>query len=326
MLVFITSSCDSKEELTIKSQALNNPMQLYIINGDIEYYSEITDGSKPKKPIFVYDIPDKTEVVSNLTSKSTEQSVTMNFAYGVADYTKSGCTVKRYNGDKEYYTDAGVYGYNPAPQNNGYLVRGFGAPHHNTYYGALVLMASNKGKKVNARRGIYHENDKSGSAISIEYPFKKNISYEITIKTKFHDNRYSLDKVYSSGYPKLYAQLKDNGIITLPYLRDQNQDPCERKDLNEVVQYRAENYTRSYSPDSHVEVIKDVSFQFSPIEEKKALLLSLQPTMGIEGYELPIPTNSYTMILLSITITEKPFDPTLNLDIPILDDDRRSYR
>lgn len=317
-LAFLIISCDNKEEVSSKSQSLNKPTQTYIINGDIKYTSEITDGSKPKKPILVYDIPNYPDETNNNTaSKSSEESTFLNFHYGLYDPTKSGCTVTRYlDSGKSFETDQGVYGPNPYPQTNGYLVRGFGVPHQNPYYGALVLIASNKGRKVNTRRGIVEENQKRGAAISIEYPFKKNISYEITIRTKFHDNRYIIDKKYSDGFPTVYVQLKDDGIITLPNLRDQNLDPCEREDLNEIGQYGIDNYKKSYTPDNGVEVIKDISFKFSPIIEKKALLVSLHPKMGNEGYGLPIPTNSYTMIVLSITITEKPFDPSLNANIP----------
>jgi hypothetical protein len=111
MLTFIiTTSCDSKEDMTSKIQAINNPMQLYIINGDIEYYSEITDGSKPKKPIFVYDIPDKTNEANNSTSKTSEQSTFLNFKYGIYNRTKSGCTITRYMDYRETYeSDYGVY-------------------------------------------------------------------------------------------------------------------------------------------------------------------------------------------------------------------------
>lgn len=319
LLTFIITGCDSKEDLSSKKQSLNNPMQLYIINGDIEHYFEITDGSKLKKPILVYDTLEKTnDINGNIISKTFEQSTFLNFHYGVAASTKSGCTVTRYmESGKTYETDAGVYGPNPAPQNNGYLVRGYGVPHQNTYYGALVLMAANKGAKRNTERGVWHENANRGAAISIEYPFKKNITYEIKIKTKFHDNLYSINKIRSSGYPTLYVQLKDDPIITSQNLRNQNQDPCKKEDLNDVGRYGSiDNYKKSYSPDSNIETIKDVTFQFSPIDEKKALVLSLHPTIGIEGYGLPIPTNSFTLILLSVTITEKPFDTSLNIPSP----------
>ncbi|TEB40544.1 hypothetical protein D0809_30070, partial [Flavobacterium circumlabens] len=95
-----------------KTQALNNPTQTYIINGDIEYISEITDGSKPKKPILVYDIPNYSDN-NNTAYKSSEQSTFLNFHYGLYNPTKSGCTITRYlDSGKSFETDLGVYGPN----------------------------------------------------------------------------------------------------------------------------------------------------------------------------------------------------------------------
>lgn len=320
MLTFIIASCDSKEELTTKSQALNNPMQLYIINGDIEYYSEITDGSKPKPPILVYDIPDKTEVVNNVTSKTSEQSVTMNFNYGVAASTKSGCTVTRYmQSGKAYETDAGVYGPYPAPQNNGYLVRGYGVPNQNPSYGALALFVGNRGFATQDRRGVLHDNQQNGSAISIEYPFKANITYEISMTATFRDSRYLVDKQYSNGYPTMFVQLKNDGIISARSYRTQTEDPCDRDGIVSLDDYANDyqNYTRSYTLDSKGEYVqKTLVFKFSPTQEKKALLISLRPTIGRAGYGASIPTNSHVIIIPSINIIEKAFDPAINVAIP----------
>ena len=324
LLTFIITSCDSKEELTSKKQAINNPTQTYIINGDIEYISEITDGSKPKKPILVYDIPKdifENQITQNTTSKTSEQSVNINFNYGIADYTKSGCTVTRYmQSGKTFETDAGVYGPNPAPQIDGYLVRGYRTPHHNPSYGSLVLMAGNRGQKKATQRGEFHDNTPDGGAISIEYPFEANVTYEISIRATFHDNRYFIDNIYSNGYPTLYVQLKDDGIIKALSERNQTEDPCDRNGLIFIDdRYNSNvNYTRSYTPDSRSESQKDIIFKFSPTEKKNALLISLYPTLGPSGYDTLIPTNSYTMILPLITITKKPFDSSLNVDVPVI--------
>ncbi|MDR6761613.1 hypothetical protein J2Y38_001822 [Flavobacterium sp. 2755] len=135
LFTFIITGCDNKEELPSKSQSSKKPTQTYIINGDIEYISEITDGSKPKKPIFIYDIPNnlnKNQTLRNKTAQNQEKTV-ITFDYGIAGSTKSGCFINRYNNGNSYDTDNGVYGYNPARQENGYLVRGAGLPHHNTY-------------------------------------------------------------------------------------------------------------------------------------------------------------------------------------------------
>lgn len=326
MLTFIITSCDNKEELSPKSQTLNNPMQLYIINGDIEYYSEITDGSKPKKPIFVYDIPDKANKTNNLTSKTSEQSATINFNSGIGSSTKSGCTVKRYNNGNSYYTDAGVFGsipYTyPYPETTSYLVRGYGAAHLNPSYGSLVLFVGNKGVKLKTTRGIIHNNQPNGSAISIEFPFKANITYEISLKVDFRDLRYLIDNTYSIGYPTLFAQLKDDGIIPARSYLTQTQDPCDKEGVIGLQESSNDyqNYTRSYTLDSRAVIERNITFRYSPTKEKKALLISLHPSLSVSGYEAPIQTNDYIMRLPLVTITEKPFDPSLNIETPINSD------
>lgn len=320
MLIFIITGCDSKEDLSSKKEALNNPMQLYIINGDIEYYSEITDGSKPKGPIFIYDIPEKTNEVANLTSKTSEQSVTINFGYPVGSAKNSGCTVKRYNNGNSYYTDAGVYGSNPypypSPESQSYLVRGYGVPHQNLSYGSLVLFVSNKEEKRTDIRGrVTSHNDKQGSAISIEYPFKANVSYEINLTVIFYDNKYLIDKKFSDGFPTLYAQLKDDGIIRPEYLRNVNLDPCIKDGVIDLDATDYVNSTRSFTLDSRGQVEKYINFKFSPTKEKKALLISLQPKTSTFDNS-PFPVNNFTMALPIIKITERPFDSSLNIPLP----------
>lgn len=308
------------EESSSKSQSGKNPTQTYIINGDIVYEAEITDGSKPKIPIFIFDTPIKTEeseYSKKTTSKTSEESTNINFAYGIGESTKSGCTVKRYNNGNSYYTDSGVYGENPAKQNNGYIVRGFKVPHHNTYYGSLVLFTSNRGEKVDQPRGTWHKNIQRGSALSIEYPFQANTTYEIVLQVCFYDNVHTVDKAtYSNGYPTVYAQLKNNGIIDVTNYRDPIlKDPCSDEGINDLNQsdYSYENYTRSYTLDSRAIIWRYLTFKFSPTQNKNALLISLHPVIGQEGYGTPIPTNSYTMVLPSVTITQKPFDPSINV-------------
>lgn len=316
-------SCDNGEDLPSKNQSTNYPQQLYIINGDLEYYADITDGSKPKKPIFVYDIPkeaDKINTIQKTTYKNTEQSVSINFGYGIGNPTNSGCTVKRFNNGNSYYTDAGVYGGNPYsypyPETTSYLVRGFNTPHLNPYYGSLILFVSNKEIKSSIRNGIWHDNDKRGSAISIEYPFKANITYEISMKVTFHDNRYLTEKVFSDGLPTIFVQLKDDGTIV------QDIDPCDNKGINNIYGYYTSgndsyllNYTRSYTLESRGVIQRTLAFKFSPTEEKKALLISVHPATSRAGYGAQILKNNYTMVMPLINISEKPFDPSLNVEI-----------
>ncbi|MBO9585620.1 MAG: hypothetical protein J7574_15750 [Flavobacterium sp.] len=310
---FIITGCDSKEELSSKSQSTKNPTQTYIINGDIVYEAEITDGSKPKKPIFIYDIPKSTDngTIKKQTLKASNETTVLNFNYGIGESTQSGCQVKRYKyGTTEaYYTDQGVYGFNPYPHptsdGNSCLVRGFGLPHQNLYYGSLVLIASNRGGQIeDNRKQIINCNISRGSNISIEFPFKENKTYEVSITTYFNDNIPITESKHSNGFPTLYAQLRDSGIIV------DNAESCE---TDKILQSREpnSNYIKSYTLDNNIKENKNLKFNFLTTEAKKALLISLIPSMGINGINAKIPKNSYTMLLKNITITEKPFDNSL---------------
>lgn len=287
---------------------------MYIINGDIEYYADITDGSKPKDPIFIYDIPEKIKenTTHKTTSKTSEQSTFINFNYGIAGSTKSGCTINKYNHSSGTYTttDAGVYGANPAPQENGYLVRGTGLPHHNLYYNGLFLQATNKeGFAFNPRSGQTLKQDLStGSTISIEYPFKANVTYEISLVTYFADNMQLIDRGQSTGFPIVHVQLKDSGILA------EGDIACE-KDLIRLV--TEENYIKSYTLESKALMTRTLIFKFSPTNAKNAVAISLHPARGDErSVNAIVPINNYTMIIRSVNITEKPFDPSLNVTTP----------
>ncbi|WP_264551666.1 hypothetical protein [Flavobacterium sp. N2038] len=311
ILIFIITSCDNKEELTSNNQTLNNPTQTYIINGDIKYESEITDGSKPKKPILVYHIPKITNDSEKLTGKTSEQSVILNFMGGISETTNSGCTIDVYSEylENHYTTDKGVYGHNPFPlypRTNEYLIRGYGKPHQNFYYNALVMNASNKGIKRTVSRNNIPVNDNSSkiSAISIEYPFKANITYEISLKTFFNDNRKMIDNIQSNGFPILSASLEDTGILFGGITS------CEND-----LKYSAtnQNYMRSYTLEDNMAKERIITYKFSPTEVKNALSIMLLPTRGERGTDQKIPTSDYTMVLLTVTIIEKPFDPSINV-------------
>ncbi|WP_035648949.1 hypothetical protein [Flavobacterium sp. ASV13] len=313
-LIFIIISCDNTKELSIKKQSsINNPTQTYIINGDIEYISNITDGSKPKKPKLIYNEIKKT-ISNKISSKPTEGSVKINFNYGISPHNGSGCTLKVYNSQSgQYYiTEQNVYGPNPIAQENGYLVRGAGQPHHNFYYNSLVLSASNRGYQfIDTRSGkIFNGNISTASAISIEYPFKANVTYEISLYTYFNDNGLLYpDKVPSNGFPMVYAQLKDTGTIV------EGIDACDKDHIIRFVEPNP-NYLKTYVLDNNIQTYKTILFKFSPTEEKKALIIAINPKTAESGIDAQIPTNSYTMLLPSVTITEKPFDTSILVPIP----------
>ncbi len=311
LLAFIITGCDNKEELSSKNQYSKNPTQTYIINGDIEYVSEITDGSKPTKTKFINDETSKPfEVKTNkdITTKTSEQTTKIDFHYGVSGSTNSGCIIERYNNGNSYTTDNGVYGYNPYLHKSGYLVRGAGLPHHNISYGSLVMACSNRGHQASSRGQVYNDNTSHGSAISIEFPFKENKTYEISLTTYFNDNRPIVDNVHSDGFPTLSAQLTDSGIIM------EGPVACEKNYLIRLLVSNPNNI-KTYTLENNIKEDKIVVFKFSLTEAKKALLIALNPKTGERGIDAKIPTNSYTMLLANVTITEKEFDPSLIIPV-----------
>jgi hypothetical protein len=65
----------------------------------------------------------------------------IHFDYGVTAMN-SGCTIQNI-GSGGPYTYTGVYGPIAQPQEDGYLVRGYGKPIHAQYYNSLILKAKN---------------------------------------------------------------------------------------------------------------------------------------------------------------------------------------
>ncbi|MDR6761614.1 hypothetical protein J2Y38_001823 [Flavobacterium sp. 2755] len=172
-------------------------------------------------------------------------------------------------------------------------------------------MCGNRGQQYISRGGqIINNNLSRGSAISIEYPFKANTTYEISLQTYFNDNILLVDKVNSNGFPTLYAQLKDSGLII------DGSEACETNNIIRILEMNPNNL-KSYTLNNSIKEDKTIIFKFSLTEEKKALLLALNPKTGENnGVGSSIPTNSYTMVLPMITITEKAFDPSILVPIP----------
>lgn len=303
LILLISTSCDNNDGFKSESQSTTSTNQTYIINGEIKYVSEIPDGFKNNSKIKY--IADKFPKLNRKNSSKILGQTIINFNYGITDYPNSGCTDERYDHNSASFYTVGVYGPNPVNR-DGFLVRGYGRPYHNFYYNTLVLNASNKGRTVLIRGQNYNDNLSKGSAISIEYNFKANVSYDIEVETYFRDNRYLLDKVYSSGFPTLHAQLKDSGIII------EGDAACN----NDLVRLATEfNYIKSYTLDSQSAIIRTVTFKFSPLQAKNAVVFALQPAQGARAIDAKIPINNFTMGLYSVKINEKTFDPSYN-EIP----------
>lgn len=306
---FIVIGCDSTEELSSRSQSEKKPTQTYIINGDIVYEVEITDGSKPKEPIFIYDIPEKRIDYKKTTNKSSDGIFVFDFSYGISN-KNSGCSIDIYSSSSgTYYKNYGVYGYNPFPYNpltNEYLIRGYGKPYHNYYYNSLVFKTSNKNNQYLHPRYNYIVNDNiaTTSAMSIEYQFKPNITYEISLVTYFNDNRKLTEDKQSEGLPSVIVELRDSPILSTI------DEACENnlRNWSSLV-----NYKRSYTLEDNVIKYRTITFKFSPTAQKNALVISLIPK-STESRAIEAPKSDYTMLLPTITIKELPFDPSINVN------------
>lgn len=240
-------------------------------------------------------------------SKLMNPPVEINFNWGI-DSFNSGCTTELLDYQFKLYTYYGVYGSIPRYY-NGYNVRGYGKPFHAMYYNSLILNAKNKVLVTyNPRRGIYqYRNDSSGSAISIEYPFQANKTYEIIVENYFHDRREVYDNVTSDGYPTLYVEMRESGIIT------GRENACGENSLcNFSTQSNAYIYRKKVSLDSPANMVRNFVYKFSPIESKNAILISLHPNINYSGVGA-IPINMFNMALHKVIITELPFDPSINV-------------
>ena len=306
---FIITGCDSIEESSSKNQAGKNPTQTYIINGDIVYQAEITDGSKPKEPIFIYDIPEKRIDHKKTTNKSSDGTFVFDFSYGISSNTNSGCDMDIYSSSSgTYYKNYGVYGYNPFPYNEvtkEYLIRGYGKPYHNYYYNSLILRTSNKNNQyLHPRYGyILNDNIATTSAISIEYQFKPNVTYEISLLTRFVDNRKLTEDKKSEGFPSVIVELRDSPILSTI------EEACENNLRNWSSLL---NYKRSYTLEDSIIKDRIIIFKFSPTEQKNALIITLIPKLT-EDRAIEAPYSNYTMLLPTINIKELPFDSSLNV-------------
>lgn len=249
---------------------------------------------------YLYMIFLKKKIIDKkLTNKASDGTVILDFSYGIAGNTNSGCTVDIYsNSTGTYNTNRGVYGYNPYPlhpDTNQYLIRGYGKPYHNYYYNSLILQASNNSAAYNYRPTC--------SAISIEYEFKPNVTYEISLETIFNDNRKLTETKHSEGFPTVNVYLNGSPILS-------SIDKACEKDIFLTATPR--NYVRSYTLEDNIIKVRTLQFKFSPTEEKKALIIFLLPKLS-DSRSTAVPINNYTMLLPTVTIKELPFDPSINI-------------
>jgi hypothetical protein len=245
------------------------------------------------------------------------EPVKIDFNYGNAHFD-GGCAIQSISGD-DIVLRRNVYGPSPVRKDDGFIVRGFRTPAHSFHYGCMVMFTDNivVNSDRQTRDGNAIQTSKStGAAISVEYPFLANVTYQISVRTKFIDTRKLVDNVSSDGLPYLYVELKDSPVIPV------KDDPCADSGVillgNTTVingrTYRDLNskYYRFAQPESHAQMYRTFVFKFSPTENKNALVISLHPSTVSETDRYKIAINRYIMLLPDIIIEQSEFDPSIN--------------
>lgn len=266
---------------------------------------------------------------SGALSKTTSENVVMDLSFETGVISDGGgCSF-------DYILTAGgnpststqCYGPNPILQ-NGYLIRGYGRPkrasamRYDSWFG--VKLEARNDSKVTINRGREElTNIQESNAISIEFPFQANVTYEIKLKTKVTDyvkvikspssgmassslaERYK-DIDGSEKFSNLSIQLTDSPVIP-------GTDPCADKPVVSSEFLEPANYRRTQQAEKTTVWAfedKDFTFYFSTKEAKNALLIKFLPGINEERNPSYVPRSWFWLDIRNIKIVQKPFDPT----------------
>lgn len=262
-----------------------------------------------------YHLMTKTQVQStisksSLDSTTNKSNVLMDLQIPSGMNSENGgCTFTDGNINGSF-TSTAAYGPNPLTF-NGYVIRGYGLPRRDTDWKGILFEAENLVKIINQRGQSREANDSKSNAISIEFPFSPNLTYEITLEafiedyiatTKLdiynsNDNIFDIDQ--SEAYPTIAIELSDS-----PQIRGNN--PCAKR---AVVSNAFVN--RKYYKEQKAQIIvpplsqkKTFTFKFSTTEAKNAFIIYFLPELSGTN----ILKSSFSMYLTNIKIIEKPFE------------------
>lgn len=224
-----------------------------------------------------------------------------------------GCSFETgYNIDN-IYTSTAAFGPNPITF-FGYTVRGYGMPRTDGFlWRGIKFEAENIPKTIFSGGQSQLVNNVLENALSIEFPFEANATYEITLKTIIEDgirtekhDQYHLNDDYhkpkqSEAFPTVAVELADTPEII-------GSDPCAKRPILNTRFISANYYKKQKSevtiPPNYVQ--KTFVFNFSTKEIKKALVIYYLPERGSNPY---IPESFFYMFLTGIKVIKKPFDP-----------------
>ncbi|PRA95691.1 hypothetical protein CQ046_21895 [Chryseobacterium sp. MYb7] len=225
-----------------------------------------------------------------------------------------GCSFETgYNIDN-IYTSTAAFGPNPLTF-FGYTIRGYGMPRTDGFlWKGIRLQAENIPATVFSRGQSRLVNNLFENALSIEFPFEPNATYEITLKSFIEDiirtekhDQYRLNDdnhnpQQSEAFPIVAVELANVPEII-------GNDPCAKRPVlnNRFVSanyYKTQKAEIVVPPSSQQ---KTFVFNFSTTEAKNAFILYYLPERGSDPY---IPESFFGMHLTGIRIIKKPFDPT----------------
>ncbi|WP_160139127.1 hypothetical protein [Chryseobacterium sp. c4a] len=202
----------------------------------------------------------------------------------------------------------------------GYTFRGYGKPRTDGFLWKGIRIDIENLPKTTINRGqTTLTNNSQSNALSIEHPFKANVTYQITLtawvtdyiwKTKNNnredrrdDNKYDVPQ--SEAFPTIGIELASSPTIN-------GNDPCEPRPFVQPSPFVVRNYYKSQTvilaePNNQK---KEMTFNFSTTESKNAFIIYFLPGRSENRSSTFIPKNAYYMFVTGIKIVEKPFDPS----------------
>lgn len=248
---------------------------------------------------------------SSVTSKTITTVMDLEIPAGY-QASNGGCT-NTATGNAYGPSALGLYGY---------MVRGYGKPRRYPEYQGIELKTGNRPQTTTYGSNSYLIDDAYESAISIEFPFLANLTYEIIIETNVEDfiykeqhDQYDQNDDYhglekSQAFPTLALELSDNAEI-------QGNNPCGARPRigNMFVDH---NYFKKQKieitvPPSYEQ--KTLTYSFSTTNSKNAFKIYFFPEKS-DAYTHFVPESSYNIRITRIKIIEKPFDPSLIITTP----------
>lgn len=225
-----------------------------------------------------------------------------------------GCSFKAGHSVENIYTSTAAFGPNPLSF-FGYTFRGYGKPRTDGFnWKGIRFQAGNRPKTIINRGQSHLVNDPFENALSIEFPFESNVTYEITLNTTIEDfiyqeqhDQYDQNDDYhglqqSQSFPTVAVQLANTPEIA-------GDAPCAGRPVVGNGLASANYYKRQKAeitvPPSYEQ--KTFVFNFSTQETKNAIIIYYLPEYGSNPF---IPESSFNMLLKGIKIIKKPYDPT----------------